>query len=101
MSVFLINYRDGRVATRRQLRSSGLIDARDDPVAPWHPIQGPDDASTMWYALMRKRERGIFIGTLCIRHGSRLASMEAAGWQEIAPEGIGLVPAGGPPEVRR
>ena len=101
MSVFLVNYRDGRVATRRQLRAAGLIDERDVPVAPWHPVQGPSDASTMWYALMRKRERGIFIGTLCFRHGSRLASLEAAGWQEIPLQRIGLEPAGAPTEVRR
>ena len=102
MSVFLVNYRDGRVATRRQLRAAGMIDERGDPVAPWHPIQGPSDASTMWYALMRKRERGIFIGTLCFRHGGRLASMEAAGWHEVPLEEIGLEPGAQPPaEVRR
>ena len=89
MSVFFVNYRDGRVAARRQLVAARLIDERGDAVAPWHPIQGPSDASTMWYALMRKQERGIFIGTLCIRHGSRLASMVAAGWQEVPLAEIG------------
>ena len=92
MSVFFVNYRDGRVAARRQLTAAGLVDERGDAVAPWHPIQGPSDASTMWYALMRKQERGIFIGMLCIRHGSRLASMVAAGWQEVPVAEIGLEP---------
>ena len=57
--------------------------ADETPVAPWHPIQGPRDASTMWYAVLRKRERGVFIGTLCIRHTGRQASLEQAGWEEV------------------
>ena len=101
MSVFSINYRDGSVATRRQLRAAGLVDERDEPVAPWHPIQGPSDSSTMWYALLRRRERGIFIGTLCFRHGSRLASLEAAGWEEVSLEEIGTGPALTRAQVRR
>lgn len=67
-----------------------MLDAREQPQRPWHPIQGPSDASTMWYAVLRKRERGIFIGTLCIRHTGRQASLEAAGWEEVPVEGIGL-----------
>src|ERR671923_298283 len=70
--------------------SAGLVDERDAPVAPWHPIQGPSDASTMWYAVLRKRERGVFIGTLCIRHTGRQASLEEAGWEEVPVERIGL-----------
>lgn len=92
VSVFFVNFQDGRVASRRQLRQAGLIDEREDAIRPWHPIQGPRDASTMWYALMRKRERGIFIGTLCIRHGGRRASLEAAGWEEVPIEEIGVTP---------
>ena len=42
----------------------------------------------MWYAVLRKRERGVFIGTLCIRHTGRQASLEAEGWQEIPVERI-------------
>ena len=37
----------------------------------------------MWYAVLRKRERGVFIGTLCIRHTGRKASLEASGWEEV------------------
>ena len=34
---------------------AGLADDDETPVKPWHPIQGPSDASTMWYAVLRKR----------------------------------------------
>ena len=78
------------MATGRQLADAGLVDDDDRPVAPWHPIQGPSDASTMWYAVMRKRTRGIFIGTLCIRHTGRQASLEDEGWTEVAVDEIGV-----------
>jgi hypothetical protein len=89
MSVFFVNTGDGRVATRRQLVAAGLADASERPVAPWHPIQGPSDASTMWYAVLRRRERGVFIGTLCVRHTGRQASLEHAGWEEVPIDEIG------------
>jgi hypothetical protein len=89
MSVFFVNTRDGRVATRRQLAAAGLVDASERPAPPWHPIQGPSDASTMWYAVLRKAERGVFIGTLCVRHTGRQASLERAGWQEVPVAEIG------------
>jgi hypothetical protein len=82
--VFFIDYEDGRVATRTQLAEAGLVDETTDvPVAPWHRIQGPSDASTMWYSVLRKRTRGIFIGMLCIRHTGRQASLEEQGWEEV------------------
>ena len=71
------------MATHGQLIEAGLVDETDKPVAPWHKISGPSDASTMWYAVMRKRTRGIFIGTLCIRHTGRQASLEEEGWTEV------------------
>ena len=87
--MFFVNTRDGRVATRGQLEDAGLVDERQTPVAPWHPIQGPSDASTMWYAVLRKRERGVFIGTLCIRHTGRQTLLEEQGWEEIPVDEIG------------
>ncbi len=60
----------------------------DLPPRPWHPVRGDIDASTLWYAVMRKETRGIFIGTLCIRHSSHHASLVDGGWQEVAPEDI-------------
>ena len=88
MGLFFVNTQDGRVATGGQLTEAGLVDGQSKPVAPWHPIQGPSDASTMWYAVLRKRERGVFIGTLCIRHGERLDLLEERGWEEVPVEEI-------------
>jgi hypothetical protein len=90
VSGFFVNTQDGRVATRTQLVEADEVDAEDMPEQPWHPIQGPSDASTMWYAVLRKRERGVFIGTLCIRHLGRQASLEEAGWEEVPVEKIGI-----------
>jgi hypothetical protein len=90
MSRFAIHTADGRVATRRQLVEAGAVDATGQPVRPWHPIQGPSDASTMWYAVLRRRERGVFIGTLCIRHTGRVASLVEAGWEEVPVQAIGV-----------
>ncbi len=78
------------MATRTQLVEAGEADRDEPPVKPWHEIQGPSDASTMWYALLRKRERGVFIGTMCIRHVGRQASLEAEGWEEVSVEEIGV-----------
>jgi hypothetical protein len=89
VGVFFVNTQDGRVATGGQLTEAGLVDGLSKPVAPWHPIQGPSDASTMWYAVLRKRERGVFIGTLCIRHGERLDLLTHSGWEEVPVEAIG------------
>jgi hypothetical protein len=86
------------VATTSQLSEAGLLDDTGKrPVAPWHPIAGPDDASTMWYVVLRKRTRGIFIGTLCIRHTGRQASLEEQGWSEVPIAEIGVEPAAQPP----
>jgi len=78
------------VATRAQLVEAGLADEHEQPVRPWHPIQGHSDASTMWYSVLRKRERGIFIGTLCIRHTGRSNLLAEQGWEEIPVAEIGI-----------
>ena len=44
----------------------------------------------MWYAVMRKQERGIFIGTLVIRHSPHHALLLESGWEEIPVGQIGL-----------
>ena len=77
------------MATRTQLVEAGLADDHEQPLPPWHPIQGPSDASTMWYSVLRKRERGIFIGTLCIRHTDRRNLLEERGWEEVPIDKIG------------
>ena len=89
MSRFFVNTQDGRVATRRQLEEAGLTED-GVPVSPWHRIQGPHDASTMWYAVLRKQVRGVFIGTLCIRHSGREALLEQQGWTVVPIEAIGV-----------
>jgi hypothetical protein len=43
----------------------------------------------MWYAVLRRRERGVFIGTLCIRHTGRQTLLEERGWEEIPVAEIG------------
>ena len=90
LSGFFVNTSDGRVATRAQLEEAGVVDERRSPVAPWHEIHGPSDASTMWYSVLRKRERGIFIGTLCIRHTDRRNLLAKQGWEEIPVDAIGV-----------
>jgi hypothetical protein len=83
MAVFFIDTSTGQVATRRQLVEAGLAPEDAPPPRPWHQVQGTGDATTMWYAVMRKRTRGIFIGALCLRHSDHHASLLADGWQEV------------------
>lgn len=68
---------------------AGVAREGDLPPRPWLRIQGSGDASTLWYAVLRKRERGVHIGALTIRHGSHHASLRAAGWEEVEPAQIG------------
>jgi hypothetical protein len=90
VGVFFIDTDNGQVATQRQLIEAGLAAEGRAPSAPWFRIQGTSDASTLWYAVMRKRTRGVFIGTLCIRHGDHHASLRAGGWEEVAVDDIGV-----------
>jgi len=89
MSLFFVNVQDGRVATLGQLADVGIAPPDERPTLPWHPIQGPDDASTMWYAVLRKRVRGVFIGTLCIRHTGREDLLVQEGWEVVEIDAIG------------
>jgi hypothetical protein len=91
MASFFIDTATGQVATLRQLVDAGVTDAAEQPPRPWHPIQGTRDATTMWYAVMRKRERGVFIGTLVLRHTPHHASLLQRGWQEVEVGDIGVL----------
>lgn len=71
------------MATAGGLADAGICEAGEDPARPWHRINAPDDASTMWYAVLRRQERGIFLGTLVFRHGDHHASLLESGWEEI------------------
>ncbi|MDQ3850284.1 MAG: hypothetical protein M3296_06685 [Actinomycetota bacterium] len=89
MGVFFIDTLQGTVATRRQLVEAGVTEPSGTPPRPWLRIQGTGDASTLWYAVMRKRERGVFIGSLVLRHSAHHALLRDSGWEEIAPGAIG------------
>jgi hypothetical protein len=86
VAVFFIDTSTGQVATQRQLVEAGVVPSDQLPTMPWLRIQGSGDATTMWYAVMRKQVReGVFIGTLSFRHSDRHASLLQEGWQEVAP----------------
>ena len=69
--------------------------ARPDtgPERPWLRIQGTNDASTMWYAVLRRRERGIWLGSLAMRHQDHSERLRADGWEEVPIEEIGAAQA--------
>ena len=90
MGVFFIDTAQGTVATKHQLVAAGIASAAQQPPRPWLRVQGTGDASTMWYAVMRKRERGIFIGTLVLRHSAHHALLLSSGWEEIPASAIGV-----------
>jgi hypothetical protein len=90
MASFFIDTDTGQVATLRQLAEAGMVDEQNVPPRPWHPIQGTGDATTMWYAVLRKEERGVFIGSLVLRHTSHHASLLQRGWQEVDVAEIGV-----------
>ncbi len=88
MAVFFIDTASGRIATQRQLIAAGIANDVDLPPRPWHKIQGTNDATTMWYALLRRQEKGVYIGALVLRHSDHYASLLARGWEEVAVEEI-------------
>ena len=88
MAVFFIDTDSGRIATHRQLIDAGIATDLDLPPRPWHRIQGTNDATTLWYALLRRREKGIFIGTLVLRHSDHYASLLERGWEEVPVDEI-------------
>jgi hypothetical protein len=90
MGRFFIDTGTGQVATQRQLIEAGMVGRDQLPARPWHPIQGTSDASTMWYAVLRRRERGVFIGTLVLRHSDHHALLLTRGWEEVPPHEIAV-----------
>ncbi|CAB4881927.1 MAG: hypothetical protein F2799_07635 [Actinobacteria bacterium] len=85
MGLFFIDTSTGHVATFGQLREAGI----DEPEMPWMKINASIDATTLWHTVLVKEERGIFIGTLTLRHGDHHSLLLDQGWQEIAPEMVG------------
>jgi hypothetical protein len=88
VAAFFIDTSTGQVATLTQLVEAGITPSDEPPPAPWHPVRGDRDASTLWYAVMRKQVKGVFIGTLCIRHSDHHASLLGSGWQEVPVESV-------------
>jgi hypothetical protein len=89
MAVFFIDTDTGQVATQRQLVERGIATPVDDPPRPWLRIRASGDATTLWHAVMRKRERGIFIGSLVFRHSTHHDLLREQGWEEVPVEEIG------------
>jgi hypothetical protein len=88
VGTFFIDSESGRIATQRQLAAAGLGDAMTPPPRPWHPIRASGDATTLWYAALRKQERGIWLGTLAFRHGDHHSLLLRQGWEEVPHEEI-------------
>jgi hypothetical protein len=89
VALFFIDTSSGTVATQHQLIDAGIADADGTVPRPWFRIQGTSDATTLWYAVMRRREKGIFIGTLVLRHSGHHAFLLERGWEEIPVAAIG------------
>jgi len=88
VGLFFIDTGTGQVATQRQLIEAGVAGSDGVPPRPWHRIQGSSDATTLWFAVLRRRERGVFIGTLVLRHGDHHALLLGRGWEEVAIDEI-------------
>jgi hypothetical protein len=88
MGLFFIDTSTGQVATVHQLVAAGITDDIGAPPRPWLRIQGSGDATTLWHAVLRRRERGIFIGTLALRHSDHHALLLERGWDEVSVDEI-------------
>jgi hypothetical protein len=87
--MFYIDTGSGEFATHSQLHAHGVLDRDGHARPPWHRVQATSDASTLWYALMRKRSHGIWLGALTMRGGDHQATLLADGWEDVAPERTG------------
>jgi hypothetical protein len=90
VGLFFIDTDTGQVATQRQLLAAGVLAGDEAPPRPWLRIQGSGDASTMWYAVMRRRERGVYIGALVLRHADHHTLLRDRGWEDVPVGEIGL-----------
>lgn len=79
------------MATQHQLVEAGIAPEDGVPPRPWYRIQGTGDATTMWYAVMRRQEKGIFIGSLVFRHSPHHSLLLERGWEEIPVDDIRAV----------
>jgi hypothetical protein len=88
VGVFFIDTSSGQVATVHQLVESGVAEPDGTVSLPWYRIQGSGDATTLWYAVLRRGEKGIFIGTLALRHSDHHALLLQRGWEEVTVDEI-------------
>ncbi len=91
MALFFIDTATGQVATQHQLVAAGAATPDGVPPRPWFRIQGTGDATTMWYAVMRRQEKGIFIGSLVFRHCPHHSLLLEQGWDEVSVDEIRAV----------
>ena len=90
MGLFFIDTGTGQVATHKQLIASGTAEPDGLPPRPWLRLQGGSvDSSTLWFAVLRRQEKGIFIGTLVLRHSDHHALLLERGWEEVPIEEMG------------
>jgi len=71
-----------------QLVDAGVADPAGNVSLPWHRIQGSGDATTLWHAVLRRKEKGVFIGTLALRHSDHHALLLERGWEEVPVDEI-------------
>jgi hypothetical protein len=95
MGTFYIDTNSGEFATHDQLRTHDLLDQDGRSRPPWHRIQATSDASTLWYAVMRKHTRGIWLGALVMRSADHYGKLLREGWEEVPPERVGASLEGG------
>jgi hypothetical protein len=89
MGMFYIDTSAGDFATHTQLQAHGLLDRDGTALAPWHRIQATSDATTLWYALLRKPTRGIWLGALSMRSSDHYQKLLREGWEEVPPQRVG------------
>jgi hypothetical protein len=99
MGMFYIDTEAGDFATHTQLETHGLLDRDGRARPPWHRIQATSDASTLWYALMRKRSHGIWLGALVMRSADHYKKLLGEGWEEVPPERTGTSLGAEPAEL--
>lgn len=99
MGMFYIDTSSGEFATHTQLREHDLLDRDGRSRPPWHRLQATSDASTLWYALLRKPSHGIWLGALVMRSADHYAKLLSEGWEEVPPERTGASLGGGPAEL--
>ena len=90
MGLFFIDTSTGQVATQHQLIDAGITDGDGIPPRPWLRIQGTRRRVDHVVRGAAAAERGIFIGTLALRHGDHHASLLERGWEEIPVDEIGV-----------